>query len=85
MATAAVARSRILFDRIGERAEKDLLGEMADGFYVVAVGVSDECAIVVRVVLGPQAGFMENLSTTVDSGAEEAVDGRTGRGAEGNV
>ena len=38
-----------------------LLGRVADGFDVVAVGIADERAVVVRVVLGPERRLVEDL------------------------
>ena len=44
---------------------------MTNGFDVVAVGVADEGAVVVRVVLGPYPRFVQHLGTGGDGGVEE--------------
>jgi hypothetical protein len=54
---------------------------VADGFDVVAVGVTDERAVVVGVVFGPQSRFVEHVSILGNRSSEEGVDGgATGRG-----
>ena len=57
------------------RSTVPLLGAVADRFDVVAVGVANEPAVVVRVVLGPHAWLVEHLGSGLDGGREEGIDG----------
>ena len=45
---------------------------MTHGFDVVAVGIAQEGAVVVRVVLGPDAGLVEDLGTAAGRPARKA-------------
>ena len=47
---------------------------MADRLDVVAVGVTDERAVVAGVVLGPLPGFVQNLGTRPHRGVEPGPD-----------
>ena len=58
---------------------------MADGFDVVAVGVADEGAEVVLVVLGPDARFVEHLGAVGDGDVEEGLHGSAVGSGEGEV
>ncbi len=49
---------------------------MADGFDVVAVWVSDEGAVVTRVVLGPEPRLVEHVGSLRHGGVEEGPHGR---------
>src|SRR4051794_21618455 len=53
-----------------------LLGAVADRFDVVAVRVADEGAVVIGVVLRPDAGLVQHLGAGSDGGGGERVDGR---------
>ncbi len=48
-----------------------LLRRVAHGLDVVAIRVTDERAVVVLVILGPDARFVQHVSTGADSGSEE--------------
>jgi hypothetical protein len=58
---------------------------VADCLNVVAVGVADEGAVVVGVVLGPHAWLVEHLSTGSHGGVEKGADGCSIRGGERDV
>ena len=60
-------------------------GGVADGFDVVAVGVADEGAEVVLVVLGPDARLVQHLGAVGDGGVEERLHGSPVGGGEGEV
>ena len=48
---------------------------MADSLDVVAVGITHERSVVVRVVLGPDAGFVQHFRTGGDGRIEEGSNG----------
>ena len=58
---------------------------MTDGLDVVAVGVADEGAEVVLVVLGPQARLVQHLGAVGDGDVEERLHGGPVGGGEGDV
>ena len=60
-------------------------GGVADGFDVVAVGVADEGAEVVLVVLGPDARLVEHLGAVGDGDVEERLHGGAIGSGEGEV
>ena len=60
-------------------------GQMADGLDVVAVGIADEGAEVVLVVLRPDARLVEHLGAVGDGGVEERLHGGAVGGGEGEV
>ena len=69
----------------GDRAESGRLGLVADGFDVVAVGVAHERAVVVGVVLGPHAWFVQHLGAGRDRRVEEGANGGTVGSSECDV
>jgi hypothetical protein len=63
----------------------ELLCLVADGFDVVVVGVAHEAAVVVGVVFGPLAGFVQHLGPKTDGSVEEGADGGAVGRLEGDV
>ena len=57
--------------RVARADHLPLLRRVADGLDVVAVGVADERAVVVRVVLGPHPRLVQHLGAGRDRGVEE--------------
>src|SRR6202042_3545158 len=78
--TTAALRSRL---RCGPPSS--LFGLMAYRFDVVAVGVEDECAVVIRIVLRPQSGRAIVAASGGHGGLMKRVDLRSRLGGEGYV
>src|SRR5580700_5383035 len=62
-----------------------LLGEVADGLDVVAVRVTDECAVVAGVVFRPQPRLVQDRRAVLCGGAEKGPHRRPVGCREGNV
>ncbi len=58
---------------------------MADGLDRMTLGVEDEGAVIVGVIVGPEAGLAVVLAAGVDGGLVEGVDRLAARGLEGDV
>src|SRR3954470_15133992 len=58
---------------------------MADRFHVVAVPIPHEGAVVVRVVLRPDTGFVEHVGPSRPGGIAERPDRAAVGGGEGDV
>src|SRR5262245_4095092 len=66
-------------------ARRALLGLVADGFDVVAVGVADEGPVVAGVVLRPYPRLVQDLRAAGGGGLEEGVHRRAVRRGQGDV